>query len=306
MPQTQAKETWNTSFSGELSVKYKDATALRRALQHHLRVIAKQEKITHLRLRRHLAFERLLARLFKHPSSPWVLKGGYAMELRWQNSRATRDVDLAMSEKFLDILKNEQAETTIYERLSKDLDNDIGDFFSFKVKKKSSDLAAPPLGGLRLYVDAILDNRLFVRFHVDVGIGDAEITPLETLTSRNLLAFAGVDCPPFPAIPQEQHFAEKIHAYTTLFDGQMGSRVKDLIDMVLLIQNGSMSTAKLATALHLTFDKHKKHPLPQALPAPPATWAEKFAALAAECEIELELEDAYTIVRDYYGQIGVA
>ena len=77
-------------------MKYKDAIALRRALQHHLRLIAKKEKITQLRLRRHLAFERLLARLFKHPSSSWVLKGGYAMELRWQNSRATRDVDLTM------------------------------------------------------------------------------------------------------------------------------------------------------------------------------------------------------------------
>ena len=96
MPQTQAKGIRNTSFGGGLSVKYKDAIALRRALQHHLRLIAKKEKITQLRLRRHLAFERLLARLFKHPSSSWVLKGGYAMELRWQNSRATRDVDLTM------------------------------------------------------------------------------------------------------------------------------------------------------------------------------------------------------------------
>ena len=130
------------------------------------------------------------------------------------------------------------------------MDDNIGDFFSFKVKEKSIDLVAPPLGGIRLYVDTILDNRLFARFHVDVGVGDAEIIPLETLTSRNLLAFAGVDCPPFPSIPQEQHFAEKVHAYTTLFDGQIGSRVKDLIDMVLLIQNGSMSTKKLSTALH--------------------------------------------------------
>lgn len=306
MHQTQAQAIRHTIFSGELSVKYKDATALRRALQHHLRVIAKQEKVTHLRLCRHLAFERLLTRLFKQPSSPWVLKGGYAMQLRWQNSRATRDVDLAMSEKFIDALKSKQSTATIYEQLSKDLNNDLGDFFSFKVKEQSTDLAAPPLGGIRLYVDAILDNRLFVRFHVDVGVGDAEIIPLETLTSRNLLAFAGVDCPPFPSIPQEQHFAEKVHAYTTLFNGQMGSRIKDLIDMVLLIQNGSMNKRKLATALHLTFDKHKKQPLPQELPTPPATWTTKFATLAEECHLKLSVDEAYVMVRDYYEQISIA
>ena len=60
---------------------------------------------------------------------------------------------------------------------------------------------------------------------------------------------------------------------------------------------------KFSTALHLTFDRHKKHPLPQELPAPSAT---KFATLAAECYLELPLEDAYTIVRGYYAQISVS
>ena len=83
----------------------------------------------------------------------------------------------------------------------------------------------------------------------------------------------------------------------------MGSRVKDLIDMVLLIQNELMSKAKLLDALHLTFDKHKKHPLPQELPAPPATWTTKFAALAKECHLNLTVDEAYVMVRDYYAKI---
>ena len=51
-----------------------------------------------MRLRRHLAFERLLARLFQTPS-PWALKGGYAMELRFQQARTTKDIDLVVEEK---------------------------------------------------------------------------------------------------------------------------------------------------------------------------------------------------------------
>jgi len=46
------------------------------------------------RIRRTVAFNRFLARIFADSTSPWVLKGGYAMELRLDNARATRDIDL--------------------------------------------------------------------------------------------------------------------------------------------------------------------------------------------------------------------
>ena len=60
-------------------MKYKSATALRHAIQHHLSLISEGGEESVQRLRRHLAFERLLARVFKQPLSPWVLKGGYAI-----------------------------------------------------------------------------------------------------------------------------------------------------------------------------------------------------------------------------------
>ena len=36
--------------------------------------------------------------LFVKPESPWLLKGGYAMELRLKTARTTRDVDLALKQ----------------------------------------------------------------------------------------------------------------------------------------------------------------------------------------------------------------
>ena len=285
-------------------MKYKTPAALRQAIQHHIRLISKSEGIEALRLRRYLAFERFLARIFKHPSPTWVLKGGYAMELRVQGSRATRDIDLAVPESNIPMSEHREISASVYEQVTTLLDDDLGDFFTFKVAEEYDDIVSPPFGGICLFVDALLGNRLFVRFHVDVGFGDAEIMPLETLSSRNLLAFAGVECPPFPSIPREQHFAEKIYIYTTLRDGKIGSRVKDLVDMVLLIQNG-MDKTKLARALSITFDNYKKHPLPRDLPVPPTTWQAKFTELAGECGLAIGLEDAYTLVRDFYSKLTV-
>jgi hypothetical protein len=47
-------------------------------------------------MRRKVAFDRLLCRLFANPDAPWLLKGGYAMELRIESARTTRDIDLAV------------------------------------------------------------------------------------------------------------------------------------------------------------------------------------------------------------------
>ncbi|MBP9680697.1 MAG: nucleotidyl transferase AbiEii/AbiGii toxin family protein [Bacteriovorax sp.] len=37
-----------------------------------------------------------MARLFQDKNVPWVLKGGHALELRLQESRATKDIDLSI------------------------------------------------------------------------------------------------------------------------------------------------------------------------------------------------------------------
>lgn len=280
--------------------KYNTAGDLRQAIDHRLRRTAASEGLDVVRLRRQLAFERFLARLFSDPDCPLVLKGGYAMELRLNNSRATKDIDLALSDEWVHTMSSSELLATIQDLLSEAVAKDLGDFFHFEIQEKSSQLLTPPRGGLRSHIVARMGDRVFARFQLDIGAGNARILPLTKLSSRNQLAFASISCPSFPSIPPEQHFAEKVHAYTTLHKGHMGSRVKDLIDMVLLIEEGKMNKIKLLTALHETFDKNKKHPLPQELPAPPATWTTKFAALAEECHLEFTVEDAYALVKNYF------
>jgi len=78
------------------SHRYATATAFRIALEARLKSLAQAEGIDLQRLRRQVSFDRLLARLFSEPNTPWLLKGGYAMELRLRSARTTKDIDLSL------------------------------------------------------------------------------------------------------------------------------------------------------------------------------------------------------------------
>jgi hypothetical protein len=77
--------------------RYASGPALRTALEERLKRISREEAVDLQRLRRQVAFDRFLARLFRSPSSDWVLKGGYAMELSSTPS-AQRKTSISRSE----------------------------------------------------------------------------------------------------------------------------------------------------------------------------------------------------------------
>jgi hypothetical protein len=65
-------------------------------VESRLKKMAQEEGLDLQRLRRQAAFDRLLCRLFAEPDAPWLLKGGYAMELRLNGTKnfARRDHEL--------------------------------------------------------------------------------------------------------------------------------------------------------------------------------------------------------------------
>ena len=76
-------------------MKYATPQAFERALSDRLKRQAAEQGVELDRLRKRVAFERFLARLFGRTSSRWVFKGGYALELRLGGkARATKDIDL--------------------------------------------------------------------------------------------------------------------------------------------------------------------------------------------------------------------
>lgn len=279
--------------------KYASATAFRKALEDRLQAISKKEGMDLQRLRRQVAFDRLLARLFSNAPCPWSLKGGYAMELRTRLARATKDVDLNLR-----LPKNHEDMEAVRDALVKDLSSDLQDHFSFRVGAATMDLEAAPYGGSRYPVESVIDERTFVKFNLDVAIGDYPDGALEKIEGRDWLDFAGIKRAIFLAIPREQQFAEKLHAYTRPREGTTNSRAKDLIDLVLLIESKSLAKKEVKEAIQKTFGRRKSHEVPDEIPSPPAEWDSRFEKMAAECAIKLTLEEAYQFVREYYSSLS--
>jgi Nucleotidyl transferase AbiEii toxin, Type IV TA system len=256
-------------------------------------------------LRRQVAFDRLLARLFQAPrpsALPWVRKGGYAMELRIKAARTTKDIDLTMRSVFSSSEKQDDKKNlAVLEKLQEAAAFKSDDFFVYTIGEPISDLDAAPYGGARFPVEARLDGRVFVGFHLDVGIGDAVIEPLEVVEGRDWLGFAGIASPSLYLIPREQQFAEKLHAYTPPRKGAANTRVRDLVDMVLLIQSGTLDKARLREAIHLTFDRRGTHAVPNILPQPPTDWQKPYEALAKECRLTGAVDEGFGTLETYLG-----
>lgn len=273
--------------------RYATATAFRAALETRLRQQAGGSQTSLGRLRRQVAFERLLARLFRESGSPWLLKGGYALELRLGDiARATRDLDLGVPDSALLAVSDTKIGVALREALADAAERDLGDWFAFAIGEVTADLDGPPGGGARYPVACWLDGRVFAQFHVDVALGDGVTGQPERLNGHDFLGFAGIP-PARPAVlPAAQHFAEKVHAYTFPRRDRPNTRVRDLVDLVLLIDTGLLESTATVAALRLTFARRATHPLPRELPLPPEGWATPFAALAEEVALAERTVDA--------------
>ena len=77
-------------------MRYASAAAFRRALETRLLAQSRNGGVSLIRLRKSVAFDRLLARVFAVAPDRWVLKGGLALDYRLgARARTTMDIDLA-------------------------------------------------------------------------------------------------------------------------------------------------------------------------------------------------------------------
>lgn len=113
------------------------------------------------------------------------------------------------------------------------------------------------------------------------------------------MGFAGIPSGQFPSISREEHFAQKLHAYTLHRGDRSNTRVKDLIDLVLLIDSDAMDQGRLKQDIVDTFQRRETHPVPRALEPPPEFWGAVFAKLALECEIDGDIHTQFEKVSHY-------
>jgi hypothetical protein len=104
-------------------------------------------------------------------------------------------------------------------------------------------------------------------------------------------------------IQRERQFAEKLHAYTLPRTAAPNSRVRDLVDMILLIRSRTIQSSRVVQALHATFDLRATHPVPKALDPPPQQWSAPFARLAAQCRLERSASEAFRVLAEFYAAL---
>jgi len=261
-------------------MRYESGSAFRMALEHRLRDEALDSGVPLVRLRKTVAFDRLLARLVALRSDVWLLKGGFALQLRMAGrSRTTKDIDLLLLESAGDV----------HAFLSDAAADDLGDWFDFEI---AWPVAIPNEIGMRLSVVSRLDGRIFEAFHVDVGLGDKVVESADILQTTGLLRFAGIAPTLVPCYPVSQQVAEKLHALTLPRGAQGSSRVKDLVDLALIAESAPPDVSALRSAIDATFSSRATHPRPKGLPDAPSDWAIPYRRLATEAGLAASTLDA--------------
>jgi hypothetical protein len=229
------------------------------------------------------AMDRYLARLLATTEwGSWVLKGGYANQLRAPaEARFTRDVDLKLDAPI------DEAITILATAAATDLD----DLLSYEFAASPQQLIGPPGGGLRFPIRALLAGSEFVRFGADVSSNDAVVGELERHPSDPMVVKLGYPTSRFPVYPIAQQFAEKLHAFTRPRD-QENTRIKDLADMIWFVERYPFASAALIDAGVATFERRGEHPWPPDIPSIPVSWSRPYAALRKQMGISPETPDA--------------
>ncbi len=270
----------------------RDPRAFRASLDARLMNRSRETGYDVNRLRRHVVFQRILARLA--PQRRWVLKGGYALEVRLRvQARATKDLDLALLDSAPD-LRDELVEA---------LSDGTGDGFGFEIRQARRIAPADPENGAwRFSVTARLGGKDFASVVVDaVGQSDDLREAIGPLVVPAPVTLPGLEPVTIDVVDIPQHAAEKFHAIARRYSGDRpSSRVKDLVDLVLMLEAGLLPDPRLGERIAAVYAV-RNNSAPAELPDPPSAWRSEFAALAGDLSLTVtDVDEAMARVRRLY------
>ncbi len=272
-------------------MRYATASAFRRALEQRLSTVSQQTGVPLVRLRKLVVFDRLIARLHTVAPTGWFLKGAVALNFRVGSGfRTTKDLDLCRND-------NEEAATLDFLAAQS---VDLGDYFTFIIERTGKLEVEIDNITIRYHATAQLGGRRFDDVTIDVGFGDPVIAMPEIVHGPDLLSFAEIPPVEVPTLSLEQHIAEKVHAYTRTYAGGIASsRVKDLIDLVMISSLFSFKAGQLRQALKAIFTTRKSHPLPTELPPPSSSWQTSYRKTATEIGLDIDMSAGYKHVKAF-------
>ena len=261
---------------------YDSPRALRTALEARIGNEAAESGLSVDRLRRRVMFQRVVTRLQRAEPGRWVVKGGMAMEVRLRDrARLTKDLDLGLRVSSDD---GDDLRERLIDALGQDQDNDG---FNFSVGG-SSRLTEDEGGEAtwRVTVGATLANRNFGTLKLDISPRAHELDATDVVELPNTLSFAGVTTVKIEIVDVHRHAAEKFHGMLKDFGERENTRVRDLADIVLLIEAGLLAPGKLAESVVAVWTERNRAAPPTAFPALPPSWPGQYEALAGLNGIE--------------------
>lgn len=236
-------------------------------------------------LRKQVVFERFLARLVGVAPGRFVLKGALGMEFRGgERGRTTKDMDLGTVE--------EEEEVT--EDILEAAELDLEDYFVFQAERVDRRESASGKT-VRYRVKAELAGREFDIVLVDVGLNEIPLWEPDRVQTPGLLKFADLAPVSVPALSLEQQIAEKVHAYTRIYEGgHRSSRVKDLVDILAIAAWHSVRADRLTEAIEVIFARRGTHDAPPRLREPPDQWSRSMVRLLEESSLTYASNAAFT------------
>jgi len=270
--------------------EYATPAAFRAAVEAKLRERARRFGVPAYILRRQAALERLMVRVMIVAPDRWALKGGLALETRLgEHARVSVDLDA-------DHLYGAQAAREDLQRATVE---DVGDHFGFALVG-TEELGEEGVGlAVRYRLEGSLAGRPFEPLQVDVTIAPPE--PWDGQRSRRpgLLADLGLEPIDVWLVPLERQVAEKLHAYTRMYERGGTTRTKDLVDLLLIHVHERVEPDRLRTAIGRVFERRATHVVPARVPAPPSDLTVSYRREAQHVGLVTTLEDAHRLLADW-------
>ncbi|NMN02463.1 nucleotidyl transferase AbiEii/AbiGii toxin family protein [Bifidobacterium panos] len=235
--------------------------------------------------------DRFLSRIFSEGDrSEWVLKGGSAMLARIPSTRRTLDADL---------FREGYGKDESLEELKRLAAVDLHDFFRFEFLSEEPILQGEnqPYGdGCRVYFGIFLGTKSLGKVHVDLAVHQGVLLSGDVMEPRNRLPLPGLESYPYRLYPIPNQFADKACATVQLVGGMQSTRVKDLVDLVLIALTQKIDARQLSAALQ---DECARRRIPYPLVfAAPSLWTQKqFRVASAGTSVsDYSLEDASRLI----------
>ena len=247
--------------------------------------IAAGSVYNHEELRRHLAYDRLLARIFSSQPDRWLLKGGGALLARIPDARHSKDLDIAYAGDL------DQA----VDALSAAAATDLGDYFIIGASEVKAVLTGPT-PGRRIPIKSRIGPKPFSSFQIDVVLEEGLTTTPDSVEPLSPIRIEGLTQVRYRTYPLVDHLADKHAAMIEVHDGRPSTRYRDLVDIVQIATTQAIDAKTFSIAL---FTKYALRGLeaPTHFKSPGDDWPAGYVAVARTVPalVQQPFEEAETV-----------